>query len=96
MGIGSVFMGKKTRGELGLVFSSESLASSAFQTKGVWPALASVVGIQGMRVWGMRRCCRACSPVALKIRLVPSSEWTSWDPVPSLLEGEGVRQEEGT
>ena len=96
MGIGSVLEGKKTLGTLGSLFSSESLASSASWMKGVLPALASVVGIVGMSVWGMRRCRRACSPVALKIRLDPSSEWTSWDPVPSLSEGEGVRQEEGT
>ena len=96
MGIGSVLEGKKTRGELGLVFSSESLASSASRTKGVLPALASVVGTKGMSVWGIRRCRQACSPVALKIRLEPSSEWTSLDLVFSLSEGEGVRQEEGT
>ena len=96
MGIGSVLEGKKTRGELGLVFSSESLASSASQMKGVFLALASVVGTKGMSVWGMRRCRLACSPVALKIRLELSSEWTSSGPVPSLSEGEGVHQEEGT
>ena len=96
MGIGSVLEGKKTLGWLGSVFSSESLASSASRVKGVLPALASVVGTKGMRVWGMKRCHRACSPVALKMRLDPSSEWTSRDLVPSLSEGEGVRQEEGT
>ena len=94
--MGSVFEGKKTLGELGSVFSSESLASSASLMKGVWLALASVVGIKGMSVWGMRRWCRVCSPVALKITLEPSSECSSWDLVPSLSEGEGVCQEEGT
>ena len=44
IGMGSVFEGKKTLGELGLVFSSESLVSSASQMKGVLPALALVVG----------------------------------------------------
>ena len=96
MGMGSVFEGKKTLEALGSVFSLDSLASSVSRMKGVWPALASVVGTKGMSVWGMRRCHRACSPVALKIRLEPSSEWFSLDPVPSLSEGEGVRQEEGT
>ena len=96
IGIGSVFEGKKTLGELGLVFSLESLASSVSWTKGVLLALVSVVGIKGMSVWGMSRCGRACSPVALKTRLDPLSEWFSVDPVPSLLEGEGVCQEEGT
>ena len=94
--MGSEFEGKKTLGELGSVFSLESLASSASWTKGVLPALASVVGIKGISVWGMRRCHRACSPVALKMRLDPSSEWFLLDLVPSLLEGEGVCQEEGT
>ena len=94
--MGSEFEGKKTLGELGLVFSLESLASSVSRTKGVFLALVSVVGIKGMSVWGMRRCRRACSPVALKTRLEPLSEQTSWDPVPSLSEGEGVHQEEGT
>ena len=96
MGIGSVLEGKKTLGWLGSVFSSESLASSVTRTKGVLPASASVVGTKGMRVWGIRRCRRACSPVALKMRLDPSSECFLLDPVPSLLEGEGVHQEEGT
>ena len=94
--MGSEFEGKKTLGALGLVFSSESLVSSASWTKGVLLALASVVGIKGMSVWGMRRCRRACSPVALKMTLDPSSEHSSLGLVPSLLEGEGVRQEEGT
>ena len=94
--MGLVFEGKKTLEELGSVFSLESLASSASRTKGVLLALASVVGIKGMSVWGMRRCHRACSPVALKMRLDPSSECSLLDPVPSLSEGEGVRQEEGT
>ena len=35
MGIGSVLEGKKTRGALGSVFLSESLASSVSRTKGV-------------------------------------------------------------
>ena len=56
MGMGSVLEGKKTLGTLGWVFSSESLVSSASQTKGVLPASASVVGTKGMSVWGMRRC----------------------------------------
>ena len=86
--MGSVFEGKKTLGVLGLTFSSESLASSVSWTKGVLLVLASVVGIKGMSVWGTRRCRRACSPVALKIMLDPSSEQTSWDLEPSLLEGE--------
>ena len=96
MGIGSVLEGKKTLGALGSVFSSESLASLVSWMKGVLPALASVVGIKGISVWGMRRCRRACSPVALKTRLEPLSEWVSLDLVPSLSEGEGVHQEEGT
>ena len=37
-----------------------------------------------------------CSPLALKMTLDLLTEWTSLDPVPSLLEGEGVCQEEGT
>ena len=78
------------------MFSLESLASSVSWTKGVLLALASVVGIKGISVWGMRRCHQACSPVALKTRLDPSSEWLSLGPVPSLSEGEGVCQEEGT
>ena len=56
MGMGLVLEGKKTLGMLGSVFLSELLASSASQTKGVLPALASVVGTKGMSVWGMRRC----------------------------------------
>ena len=56
IGMGSVFEGKKTLGRLGSVFSSESLASSASRMMGVLPALASVVGIKGMSVWGMRCC----------------------------------------
>ena len=50
IGMGSVFKGKKTLGELGSVFSSESLASSVSRTKGVLPASASVVRIKGMSV----------------------------------------------
>ena len=63
--------------------------------KGVLLVSESVVGTKGMSVCGMR-CWRVCSPLALKMRLDPSSEWTSLDPVPSLSEGEGVLQEEGT
>ena len=50
IGMGSEFEGKKTLGALGSMFSSESLASSASQTKGVLPAWESVVGIKGMSV----------------------------------------------
>ena len=92
--MGSEFEGKKTWGGLQLVFSV-LLASWASWMKGVLPG-ESVVGTKGIRVWGMRRCQHACSPLALKMMLDPSSELTLLDPVPSLLEGEGVCQEEGT
>ena len=80
IGMGSVFEGKKTLGVLGLVFSSELLASWASWMKGVLLVLESVVGIKGMSVCGIRRCWCACSPLALKMTLDPSSEWTSLDP----------------
>ena len=94
--MGSEFEGKKSLGVLGSVFLSESLASWVSWMNGVLPALESVVGIKGMSVCGIRRCQCACSPLALKMTLDPSSEWTLLDPELSLLEGEGVCQEEGT
>ena len=58
--------------------------------------LESVVGTVGIRVWGMWRCQHAYSPLALEMTLDLLSEVTSLGLEPSLLEGEGVHQEEGT